>query len=375
MNIKKRGNRLYIDYCKNAKRIRMATGLKANAENKEFVKKHFKLFLEDKTKALLMHKDFVNALFDKQNEPNLPKRCKVAEFDISNLLEKIIKEKSFLKPFTLKNNQSNAKTLLSFLDSRKLCDIRLLKREHCVEYVGFLKQKGFKNGTLKNKMAILHQLLQYALFNGFIDKNPYFMPKMSDEASAEIKPFSLDEMKILINNSSGELKRFLILAFFTGMRTGELFGLKMGDINFKKDEIHIQRTKHPSGAIGTPKTKNSNRFIDMLPLVKKELESLKKGENDFIFTLSRTRLKQQFDELLKNLNLQKRRLYDTRHSFASVMLSQGEEAMWVGVRMLGHKNLTMTFKAYAKYMPENVGKRALFLKDFENEAEQITKAM
>lgn len=370
MNIKKRGNRLYIDYCKNAKRIRMATGLKANAENKDFVKKHFKLFLEDKTKALLKHKDFVNALFDKENEPNLPKRCKVAEFDIRTLLEKVIKEKSFLKPFTLKNNEISAKTLLGFLDSQKICDIRLLKREHCVEYVGFLKEKGFKNGTLKNKMSILHQLLKYALFNGLIDKNPYFMPKMSDDDSAEIKPFSLDEMKILINNSSDELKRFLILAFFTGMRTGELLGLKMSDIDFKKDEIHIQRTKHPSGSIGTPKTKNSRRTIDMLPLVRKELESLNVGENDFIFKLSRAGLKQRFDELLNRLKITKRRLYDTRHSFASVMLSQGEEAMWVGVRMLGHKNLTMTFKAYAKYMPENVGTRALFLKDFENEAQE-----
>ncbi len=34
-----------------------------------------------------------------------------------------------------------------------------------------------------------------------------------------------------------------------------------------------------------------------------------------------------------------RRLYDTRHSFASIMLSRGEEPMWVGCKMMGHKDL------------------------------------
>lgn len=77
------------------------------------------------------------------------------------------------------------------------------------------------------------------------------------------------------------------------------------------------------------------------------------------------KIRASYKKLLKSLNLKFRVLYNTRHTFASIMLSRGEEPMWVGCKMLGHKNLNETFKSYAKYLPKNVVERAKFLDELK----------
>lgn len=374
-NIIKRGGILYLDCQNNKERIRLSTSLKADSENLAFVKKHYELFLKDKKMALSKHKAYVDKLFDAKNAIKPIKRAKKAEFDVRNLLKKVLDEKSFLKSGTRKFNAQKAKKLLSFLDSLKICDIRQIKREHCTQYAKFLSESGLKSSTSKNFIVMLRQLLEFALQCGVIDKNPYFMPKMRSDDVAVINPFSLDEVQMLIKEASGELRTYLIVAFFTGARVGELLGLKWADIDFETNEIHIERSKNVDGSLSSPKTSNSKRSIDMLSPVKAELVRLKGKSDDFIFKYSRQKIQRDFFALVKGLNLAKRRLYDTRHSFASIMLSKGEEAAWVGMKMMGHTNLTTTFKVYVKYMPKSVTSRAKFINelDFEKEENLFSK--
>ena len=102
----------------------------------------------------------------------------------------------------------------------------------------------------------------------------------------------------------------------------------------------------------------------MLDIVYKELIKLNNAHKDEqIFKLSRSMIRVKFNNLQEKLGYNKRRLYDTRHSFASVMLSRGEEPMWVGCKMMGHKDLNETYRSYAKYLPKEVKKRATFLND------------
>lgn len=371
----KRNGYFYIDSQNDGERVRMATSLKVSAESKAFLAKKgiFELFLKDKKAALMKWRDFSDKAWDKANLPKERKGAKNKDFDIKSLLDEMLYEKDFLRLGTRKNNSCGVKMLLNFLDSVGVFDITKLKREHCVDYARYLKdERKLKTSSLKNRMQTLNQLLKLALQKDLIAKNPFFLPKMSDEEELSIqKPFSLDEVQSLIKAAKGELKTYLIVAFFTGARTGEILGLKWEDIDFKNDEIHIQRTKFPNGRVGLPKTKSSKRVIDMLSLVKAELVGIK-GENktdDFIFKATRDTIKSHFKALCESLGLETRRLYDSRHTFASVMLSKGEEPMWVGVKMMGHKDLNTTFKIYAKFLPQKVSERAKFLNelDLDNE--------
>ncbi|WP_185908966.1 hypothetical protein [Campylobacter troglodytis] len=139
-------------------------------------------------------------------------------------------------------------------------------------------------------------------------------------------------------------------------------------MNLLESKAHIKRTLLNDGkTTNVPKTRSSYRTIDLLPLVVKELENKAKStDSGFLFKSPVKKLRAEFYALKEELNITpKRRLYDTRHSFASVMLSKGEEPMWISRVMLGHSSLTETFKVYAKYLPKNVNERASFLKDME----------
>ena len=110
-----------------------------------------------------------------------------------------------------------------------------------------------------------------------------------------------------------------------------------------------------------------DRTNDLLPLVARELKIIaRQNDEGFLFKSPVCRLRKDFKALQERLKIQPlRRLYDTRHSFASVMLSKGEEPMWISRVMLGHSSLNQTFSTYAKYLPKSVKERATFLNGME----------
>lgn len=110
-----------------------------------------------------------------------------------------------------------------------------------------------------------------------------------------------------------------------------------------------------------------DRTIDLLPLVARELKTIaRQNDEGFLFKSPAKKLRAEFYALQEKLAIMpKRRLYDTRHSFASVMLSNGEEPMWISRVMLGHSSLNQTFSTYAKYLPKSVKERATFLNSME----------
>ncbi|GHP77529.1 hypothetical protein JP0049_10130 [Helicobacter pylori] len=220
-----------------------------------------------------------------------------------------------------------------------------------------------------NFNALLKSFLAFCESERFINQNPYFAITLKNAQEAQaIDPFSLEEVKSLIKNApSLRLKAFLVVAFFTGMRTGEQLALMWEDIDFKNKKIHINKSLNLSGEITSPKNKTSIREVDLLEPVEKILKELKASEpaNKKMIFLSIPKRTQEFQKafkaLLKALNLKDRKLYTTRHTFASLMLSQGEEAMWVS-KTLGHKDLNTTYKTYSHYIPKQDKERAKFIK-------------
>ncbi|WP_367691040.1 tyrosine-type recombinase/integrase [Helicobacter pylori] len=227
----------------------------------------------------------------------------------------------------------------------------------------------YKKNTIHNLNANLKSFLAFCESERFLNQNPYYAITLKNAQEAKaIDPFSLEEVKWLIENApSLRLKAFLAVAFFTGMRTGEQLALLWDDIDFNQKTITINKSLNELGQITSPKNKPSIREIDLLEPVEKILKELKesKPENKkfvFIDMPKRSSIFQRhFKKLLKALNLKDRKLYTTRHTFASLMLSQGEEAMWIS-QTLGHKDLNTTYSTYSHYIPKQDKERAKFLK-------------
>lgn len=370
-NVYERAGRLYLDYIKDKKRCRVATSLKSSPLALNFIKENYDLFIDDKEKAVRLFYAYEDDLALKTMQSPINSDLNI-NLSLKALFERFLLEKSFLKQETKRLYQTICNKLLSLLDELEIKQISDFKREHSLLLVQILKKRGLKISTMRLYFRIFNGFLNYLINIEIIDKNLFELPKfsVSDNYSKGFEPFNLLEIENLITHAQGELRTYLILGFFTGARTGEILGLQFRDLDFDKKEIHITKSlsNRKEIGLGTPKTKTSYRVIDMLPLVENELAELLWQVNDmseFIIKEKRATLRIHFYALQKQLGLKQRRLYDTRHSFASVMLSKGEEPMWVGVKMLGHKDLNETFRTYAKYLPKEVKERATFLKDMK----------
>lgn len=373
-NIYVQHGRFYIDCQKDGIRIRRTTGLKKSPLAFDFVRKNYDLFLGSKSDIAEARRRY-RELEDLQTDRLLRKGEKgtgaiknSSEFSFDGVIDRLLAEKSFLKDKTRRLYVIMSHTITEFLSSNSIFYLADFERHHSVEFVKFCKSKGLKDSSISGYCSFFKMIFRYAVSNDIIPKNPFFIPRFKqhlDELEDEkFPPFSLDEILELIKNADDELRLFLVVAFFTGARTGEILALTFGDLDFKNRQIRINKTLSDVGIVDSPKTKSSNRTIDMLQIVYNELIKLDSSDKSRrIFRLSRSMMRLKFNDLQAKLGYNIRRLYDTRHSFASVMLSRGEEPMWVGCKMMGHKDLNETYRSYAKYLPKEVKQRAVFLND------------
>ncbi len=228
-------------------------------------------------------------------------------------------------------------------------------------------------GRLKNIRIVLNTILEDALNDEIITKNPFTSVKLPKRNPIIIHPFCIEEIKAILERAEGMYQSFYAIGFFTGMRTGEIVGLKWDDIDFERKEIHISRSIR-MGVESSPKTSNSIRTIDLLdqlvPYLKKQF--YRTGDkNSYVFlTQNDTHIFdakniRDFDwtRLLKKLDFSYRPLYHMRHSFATMMIENGEDILWVSY-MLGHKSSKTTLDRYAKFTNRKNKQRATFMQSY-----------
>ncbi|MGN8433959.1 tyrosine-type recombinase/integrase [Helicobacter pylori] len=362
---------LYLNYYdKTNKRFRVSLR-KATDCLKMKMDEALEYFKDKNLKEILA---FVNRL---EAIKNANKRVKNAEkltlkiqskITILQALDRFLALKIGLKQTSINSLENVFNSIFRVMSVKESDKLKKITKERIAKYHEETL-KHYKKNTIHNLNANLKSFLEFCEAEGFMEKSPYFSVTLKNAKEAKaIEPFSLEEVKALIENApSLRLKAFLMVAFLTGMRTGEQLALMWEDIDFNAKTITINKSLNELGTITTPKNKPSVREIDLLEPVEKILKELKESEPEnkkFVFISMpkrSTMFQRAFRSLLRALNLKDRKLYTTRHTFASLMLSQGEEAMWVS-KTLGHKDLNTTYKTYSHYIPKQDRERAKFLK-------------
>lgn len=174
----------------------------------------------------------------------------------------------------------------------------------------------------------------------------------------DINPLSMEEINLFLDAVSPRYQNFFIVAFLTGMRFGEMSVLKWRNVDFKLGVIKVRETL-VRGEEGRPKTKRSIRDIDMLPPVVEALRDQRKytmGKSDYVFlnqyhrpVLPDSMNQHVWKPALRKAGLEERRLYETRHTFATLMLDGGELPGWVQ-KMMGHETLQMIHERYYSHI-------------------------
>ena len=250
------------------------------------------------------------------------------------------------------------------IDKIKPSDIKLFQSA--------LLDLGLSPRRIKNVRGVINGILHDALVDELIKKNPVTVTKVVKLDDPEIHPFSMSEISLILENSEGQSRNFFALGFMSGMRSGEMIGLKWSDIDFLKSEINIVRTRK-MGVENTPKTKSSIRTIEILdslmPFLQEQYE-ITGMYNSYVFLnqdnepyhdIRRIR-DNVWKKTLEICDLNYRPIYQTRHSFATMMLENGEDILWVS-HTLGHKDSSITLKVYARYIKSKKRVRATFLNE------------
>lgn len=229
------------------------------------------------------------------------------------------------------------------------------------------QKSGMNISTLRKILVSLRQIFTLAVKRGYCVRNPMDYADMPTSQGKEsddkkIQVLSLEEIARLLDAVSDQKHQVLFsLAIFSGARQGELLGLKWSDILWEDSQIHIQRSFNNQTFYDT-KTKGSNRKIDIGPVMLAKLKDWKlacpPGDLDLVFptatgnpTNHNNMVNRFFNPALEAAGLKKIRFHDVRHTYASLLISQGENIKYIQVQM-GHSNPTVTLNVYAHLMED-----------------------
>jgi integrase len=215
---------------------------------------------------------------------------------------------------------------------------------------------------INNILIPMRSVFKMAYKHGYIDNNVMLKVDNLSVEQPDIFPFTFDEAELIIDSIEPFYQPYTAVRFYTGMRDGEINGLEWYD--YKKNmtpnpKLHINKA-FVYGQEGKTKTKKSKRYIDCIDLVVNALREQKKlsGKNKYIFvTEGSSRMNPDhyrnvvWAKALKKAGIEYRPPIQTRHSFATMMLSAGEDIGWVQ-NMLGHSSLQMIFTRYYSWIPK-----------------------
>lgn len=222
--------------------------------------------------------------------------------------------------------------------------------------------------TVENAFVVLRTALGVAVTDGDIPSNPCSSVQKPRHDPKEIYPFTLEESKAILKaTESHRLHGLFVLAFATGMRSGELFGLEWRDLDFEAGTVHVQRQATEMSnrvLVKPPKSKAGNRKIELSPgtlaaLKDRQRLMLKEGQvgNPLVFPNRRgdhirrgTLRSKIWNPLLKRLKLEPRGFHHVRHTYACLSLADGVPLPTVS-QILGHSKQETTLRFYSRRLP------------------------
>ena len=242
---------------------------------------------------------------------------------------------------------------------------------------GFYREKldsGLSAATVRKMHSVLRKALKQAVLDGLIPRNVCEAVKPPKVERKEIRPLDQEQTKAVLEAASGErLEALYVLAIHTGMREGELLGLKWEDVDLERRVLRLRRGlvreggKVMLGDLKTPKSRRGVRLTraaaealrDHLQQQLEEMEqmgSLYQPGGLVFATKSGTLINpsnlrnRSFKPLLKRAGIQDICFHDLRHTCATLLLSQGTHPKLVQ-ELLGHATIAITLDTYSHFLP------------------------
>lgn len=242
--------------------------------------------------------------------------------------------------------------------------ISAINKGQILQFRSILAKVPGRKGSFLSPSRINHIMTPLrVLLNEAADRYDFTSPWKNIKAlrvgRTEIDPFTLPEVEKIIQHAPEHFKAYYITRFFTGLRTGEIDGLMWTDVDLINKTLTVRQSLS-KGEVSGLKTEGSHRVINLIDRVAAALAHHKKVaylKDKFVFTnhkrkplnyqlVSRT----VWYPTLEKAKLRPRNPYQTRHTFATLLLASGESPEWIANQM-GHTTTTMLFRVYSRYVP------------------------
>jgi integrase len=239
---------------------------------------------------------------------------------------------------------------------------------------GWLRsQEGrLRTKTLQNNLGLLHKLFEDAREGGYLNTNRLSRSRalrrpraLREGDETEIEVLTPVEINKLLDALEPAHYPLFFTAVCTGVRLGELLALQWGDIDEAGHRLHVRRTAY-RGSFYLPKTKRSKRAIDVgdqllgvLSRWRREQHGETTPAPDALLFPAPTGAVQDPDALRKRVwgpalakaGLRHVRIHSLRHTFASMLIAQGENVKYISTQ-LGHASIQITLDRYGHLFPD-----------------------
>lgn len=234
---------------------------------------------------------------------------------------------------------------------------------------------GYSSNTIGIAHAVLLQALDRAVRWGFIQQNPAKGAEVPRRERGEMRFLTPQQVQqFLAANQGTWYLPFLATAVLTGLRVGELTALQWDHVDLQKGTVSVVQTLHclkgGQYILGEPKTSASRRTVPMPASLVQILKAYRRKQMEqrlnlgdqwkdpfgLVFTREDGRPMTQkaahhaLKQALKRANLPPMRLHDLRHTYATLLLSQGTHIK-VASALLGHSSVQITLDLYSHIIP------------------------
>ena len=232
---------------------------------------------------------------------------------------------------------------------------------------------GLAPRTVNYIHTTLSKALKDAVADGLITRNPASSVKTPRPKKKEISPLSSEQAKAFLEAVRGNrFEAAFVVALHCGLREGEILGLKWSDVDMDAGTLQVRRTLSEAlaGHLFEPPKNGKGRRIKLtaravdalrnhLTRQIEEIESLGDRYRDqgLVFPSrvgtpmnAKNLTARSFKPLLKKAGLPDIRFHDLRHTFATLMLQNGEHPKVVQ-EMLGHATIAITMDTYSHVLP------------------------
>jgi len=235
---------------------------------------------------------------------------------------------------------------------------------------------GLADKSLLQTHRILAEALKHAVGLQLVHQNVCQMVKAPQVRRKEVRTLSPDETRIVVDAATADDSVYgdaIVLAIHTGMRLGELLGLKWEDVDPDQERLTVKRSLQHLDKDGfvfqQPKTPKSRRSMPLGPTALEALKRLRRRqveerlsvgpgykEQGLVLAsavgtpISPANVRRAFERILKAAGVERLRFHDLRHTHASLLLARGIHPKVVSER-LGHASIAITLDTYSHVLP------------------------